>query len=99
MNAAVKYTLARVGLFLAVFAALLPVPMNLLLKLMLAVLASAGLSFVLFRGWRDDMAGYLAAAAARRRAEKERLRSALAGDEALGSEGASGDNESGGPRD
>jgi hypothetical protein len=81
MSASVKYTLARIGLFLAVFGALLPVPMNLFLKLMAAVLVSAGLAFLLLRGWRDEMAESLAAASARRKAEKERLRSALAGED------------------
>jgi hypothetical protein len=81
VNASVKYTLGRIGLFLAVLAALLPVPMSLLLKLMTAVLVSALLAFFLLRGWRDEMAASLAAGARRRRAEKERLRAALAGDD------------------
>jgi hypothetical protein len=81
MRASVKYTLGRLGLFLAVLGALLPVPMNLFLKLMVAVLVSAGLAFFLLRGWRDEMAAGLASAAARRRAEKERLRAALAGED------------------
>lgn len=84
MNAYVKYTLGRIGLFLAVFAALWPVPMNLLLKLMLAVLASAGMAYFLLRRWRDEMAGNLAAAAQRRQREKERLRAALAGEDTDG---------------
>jgi hypothetical protein len=81
MSPSVKYTLGRLGLFLAVLGALLPVPMNLLLKLMVAVLVSAVLAFFLLRGWRDEMAASLAAAADRRRADKERLRAALAGDD------------------
>lgn len=81
MSAALKYTLGRIGLFLVVFAALLPVPANLFLKLMLAVLISAGLAYLLLRGWRDEMAAGLAGAAQRRKADKERLRAALAGDE------------------
>jgi hypothetical protein len=81
VNASVKYTLGRIGLFLAVLGALLPVPMNLFLKLMVALLFSAALAFLLLRGWRDEMAADLAAAAQRRKAEKERLRAALAGDD------------------
>jgi hypothetical protein len=81
VNAPVKYTLGRIGLFLVVLAALLPVPMSLLLKLMIAVLVSALLAFFLLRGWRDEMAASLAAGAQRRRAEKERLRAALAGED------------------
>ena len=71
MNASLKYTLGRIGLFLVVLAALLPVPVSLLLKLMIAVLVSALLAYFLLRGWRDEMAASLAEGAQRRRAEKE----------------------------
>ncbi|OON32835.1 MULTISPECIES: DUF4229 domain-containing protein [unclassified Micromonospora] len=81
MSAAVKYTLGRIGLFVVVVAALWPVDLNIFLKLMLALAFSAALSFFLLRSWRDEMAGEMAGAAERRRAEKERLRSALAGDD------------------
>ncbi|AVT31174.1 MULTISPECIES: DUF4229 domain-containing protein [unclassified Plantactinospora] len=81
MSPAVKYTLGRIGLFLAVALALWPVEMNLFLKLMLAVAFSAALAFFLLRGWRDEMAQQLAGAAEKRRAEKERLRAALAGED------------------
>ncbi|WP_406075684.1 DUF4229 domain-containing protein [Micromonospora sp. NBC_01638] len=82
MSAALKYTLGRIGLFIAVLAALWLVDMNVFLKLMLALAFSAALSFFLLRGWRDEMAEEMASAAERRRTEKERLRSALAGDDA-----------------
>ncbi|MBY8871931.1 DUF4229 domain-containing protein [Micromonospora sp. PLK6-60] len=81
MSAAVKYTLGRIGLFVAVLAALWFVDMNMFLRLMVALVFSAALSFFLLRGWRDEMAGEMAESAARRRADKERLRSALAGDD------------------
>ncbi|MCX4387221.1 DUF4229 domain-containing protein [Micromonospora peucetia] len=81
MSAAVKYTLGRIGLFVAVVAALWLVEMNIFLKLMLALAFSAALSFFLLKGWRDEMAEEMAVAAERRRAEKERLRSALAGED------------------
>jgi hypothetical protein len=81
MNPSVKYTLGRLGLFLAVFGALWPVPLHPLVKLMIAVLVSAVLALFLLRGWRDEMAESLAASARRRRAERERLRAALAGDD------------------
>jgi predicted Kef-type K+ transport protein len=87
MSAAVKYTLARFGMFAAVFLALLPVPMNLLIKAMLALVASAAFSFLLLRKWRDEMAEQLASMAQRRTAEKERLRAALAGDETAAAAG------------
>ncbi|MFC4148949.1 DUF4229 domain-containing protein [Micromonospora mangrovi] len=81
MSAAVKYTLGRIGLFVAVLAALWFVEMNMFLRLMLALAFSAALSFFLLKGWRDEMAGEMAEASERRRAEKEQLRSALAGDD------------------
>ncbi|TDB71179.1 DUF4229 domain-containing protein [Micromonospora sp. KC723] len=81
MSAAVKYTLGRIGLFAVVVLVLWPVEMNVFLKLMLALVFSAAASFFLLRGWRDEMAEEMAVAAERRRAEKERLRSALAGDD------------------
>lgn len=81
MNPAIKYTLGRIGLFVAVLAALWPLDLDLLIKLMIALLASAGFSFILLRGWRDQMANQMATAAERRKAEKERLRAALAGED------------------
>ncbi|MDO3683556.1 DUF4229 domain-containing protein [Micromonospora sp. C28ISP2-4] len=81
MSAAVKYTLGRIGLFVAVLAALWFVEMNMFLRLMVALISSAALSFFLLRSWRDEMAGEMAEAAERRRAEKDRLRSALAGED------------------
>lgn len=81
MSPAVKYTLGRIGLFMVVALALWPVDLNIFLKLMLAVVFSAALAFFLLRGWRDEMAQQLADAAERRKREKQRLRSALAGDE------------------
>ncbi|MFF0879385.1 DUF4229 domain-containing protein [Micromonospora aurantiaca (nom. illeg.)] len=84
MSAAVKYTLGRVGLFVAVLAALWFVEMNMFLRLMVALISSAALSFFLLRNWRDEMAGEMAEASERRRAEKDRLRSALAGEDEPG---------------
>ncbi|MEV1328352.1 DUF4229 domain-containing protein [Micromonospora costi] len=81
MSAAVKYTLGRIGLFVVVLAALWLIDMNVFLKLMLALVFSAALSFFLLKGWRDEMAEEMAGAAQRRRDEKERLRSALAGED------------------
>jgi hypothetical protein len=81
VSAAVKYTLGRIGLFAVVLLALWPVGLNIFLKLMLALAFSAALSFFFLRGWRDEMAEEMAVAADRRQTEKERLRSALAGDD------------------
>lgn len=81
MSPAIKYTLGRIGLFVAVLLALWPLDLNIFLKLMIAVLASAGLSYFLLRQWRQEIADQVAAAVERRRAESQRLRSALAGEE------------------
>jgi Protein of unknown function (DUF4229) len=82
VSPALKYTLGRVGLFVAVAAVLfvLPIPLHPFLRLMIAVLVSAALSFVLLRRLRDEVAVQISTAARRRAEAKERLRSALAGD-------------------
>lgn len=87
MSPAVKYTLGRFGLFLLVLVLLLPVPLNFLVKAMIALVVSAVLSYFLMADWRNQMAEHLAAAADRRAAEKERLRAALAGDEGAAAAG------------
>jgi hypothetical protein len=81
LSPAVKYTLGRVGLFVVVALLLWPVPIDLLVKLMVAIIASFGLQFVLLRRWRDEMIGHVDQAVTRRKAEKAKLRSALAGEE------------------
>ncbi len=81
MSPVIKYTLARVGLFALVFAALLPLDLDIFIKLLIALLASAGFSLILLRGLRDQVANRMASSAERRKAEKDRLRTALAGDD------------------
>ncbi len=81
MNPMVKFTLGRIGLFVAIALLLLPVPIDLLLKLMIAVIGSFALQFVVLRRWRAQMIGQVDQVASRRRAEKEKLRAALAGDD------------------
>ena len=82
VNPAVKYTLARVGIFVVILVALLPVPgINTLLKLMIAVLASAVLSWFLLGRMREDVAVQVEQAMERRKDQKDKLRSALAGDD------------------
>jgi hypothetical protein len=81
LSPAAKYTLGRVGLFVVVALLLWPVPIDLLVKLMIAIIASFGLQFVLLRRWRDEMIGQVDRAVTRRKAEKAKLRSALAGEE------------------
>jgi hypothetical protein len=87
MSPAVKYTLGRLGLFVVVFVLLTPVPLAFLVKAMIAVIASAVLSYFLLANWRNEMAEQLGSVAERRRAEKARLRAALAGDEAAAAAG------------
>lgn len=78
-----KYTLARLGLFVVAAAVLLVVPIELnpFLKLGIALIASAILSFFLLRKLRDDVAHQLADSARDRADRKEKLRSALAGED------------------
>lgn len=81
MSPVVKYTLARIGLFLVVLLALWPVNLSGYLKLILAVAFSAAMSFFLLRGIRNEAAEKWVVSSRRRQAERERLRSALAGEE------------------
>jgi hypothetical protein len=81
MSPAVKYTLGRIGLFGAIVLILWPVQMDIFLKLIIALAFSAALSFFLLRRWRDEMAEQLATSSVRRKAEKDRLRAALAGED------------------
>jgi membrane protein implicated in regulation of membrane protease activity len=88
VNPAIKYSLGRLGLFVAVAAVLFVVPIHLnpLLRLMIAVLVSAVLSLFLLRRWREEVATQISNAAQRRSATKARLRSALAGEDAEGTD-------------
>lgn len=82
MKATVKFTLGRFGMFLAVFLMLLPFrEPSLLVKLMIAVVVSFALSWFLLRGWRDEMSVEWAERLQRRKAAKEELRAALAGED------------------
>lgn len=87
MTPGLKYALGRVGIFVACLvpaALLLPRDMNLFLKLMIALVLSAVLSFVLLRKVRDEVATQMSANSRRRVEQKEKLRSALAGDDEAG---------------
>jgi hypothetical protein len=81
MTPVAKYTLGRLGLFLACALVLVPVPVNFWVKLLVALLASFALQWVLLRKWRLEMIGQVDETMTRRRQEKERLRSALAGED------------------
>ena len=79
----VKYTLARTALFAVVAVVLLaiPLPVHVLVKLLVAVVVSFVLAFFVLRGMRDEVANQLASAVQRRAESRERLRTALAGDD------------------
>jgi hypothetical protein len=81
MNPMVKFTLGRIGLFVLMALLLWPVPIDLLLKLMIAIIGSFALQFVVLRKWRQEMIGEVDQVANRRREEKAKLRAALAGDD------------------
>lgn len=78
---ATKYSLGRVGLFVLFFVVLLPVPMDMLPRLLFALVASAVLSWFALSRWRNEMGATIEKSLAARRAEKEKLRAALAGDD------------------
>jgi hypothetical protein len=87
LSPAIKYTLGRLGVFVVVLAILLPVPLNFLVKAMIALVASAAFAYFLLAKWRNEMAEQLGSVQQRRQAEKNRLRAALAGDEAAAAAG------------
>jgi hypothetical protein len=87
MTPGLKYALGRIAIFVvcAVPAVLLlPNSLNLLLRLMIALIVSAALSFALLRRWRDDVAEQMSTNSRRRIEQKEKLRSALAGEDGAG---------------
>ncbi|MBO0871354.1 MAG: DUF4229 domain-containing protein [Micromonosporaceae bacterium] len=83
MNPVAKYTLGRLGLFVVVAALLLvlPLPIDPLLKVGVAMLVAFGLQFVVLRKWRAEMINQVDVSMADRRERKQRLRAALAGEE------------------
>jgi sensor histidine kinase regulating citrate/malate metabolism len=83
MNPIMKYTLFRLAIFVVVSAVLwvLPVAVDPLLKLMVALLVSAVVSFFVMKRMRGQVAEQVAGAVQRRTAKKQRLRAALAGDD------------------
>lgn len=82
MSPWLKYLLGRIGLFIAVLLVLLPVPgLDMLVKLLIALVVSFALSWFLLRNWRDQASEGMASAVERRRAEKQELRRALSGED------------------
>lgn len=84
MNLQVKYFLARLGIFLlcAVPALLLlPAEMDGLLKILIAFVVSAAISYFVLRDWAERAGESMVASRQRKKAERARLREALEGDE------------------
>jgi hypothetical protein len=83
MSPIVRYTLARLGLFVLVALVVLAVPVrvDLMVKLAAAVLVTFVLAFFLLRRLRDEAATQIAEAVQRRAERKDRLRSALSGED------------------
>ena len=74
------YVLARIGLVAAVAAVLVLAGVPLVLAVLVGLIVALPLSMVAFRGLRARLDGALAAAHARRSAEREALRARLRGD-------------------
>ena len=83
MSPFMRYSLARLGIFVIVAAGLFFVPIQVdpLLRLMVALLVSAAVAYLLLGRLRMQVGEQVAGAAQRRAERKERLRSALAGEE------------------
>jgi uncharacterized membrane protein len=81
LSPAVVYTAGRLALFLVVAAALYLVGFRAPLLLLLALVISMPLSYLVLRRQREAFAEQVARKVERRRAEKEKLRAALRGDD------------------
>lgn len=77
------YTAIRIGMLVVLAAVLYLVGLPLILALLFAVILALPLSWVLFGGVRRRVNEAMAASTAHRRAERERLRSALDGRDQL----------------
>ena len=78
---ATRYTLGRIGLFVVALAVVWPIPIDLLLRLMIAALISGAGSWFLLSRSRNEMGVTIEKSLATRKDKKERLRAALAGDD------------------
>ena len=76
----VKYTLARVAMFVVIAVLLAPLH-NLILQLLISAVVTSIAALFLLKKWRNEVAGTIEQSMTQRRIEKERLRSALAGDD------------------
>jgi predicted neutral ceramidase superfamily lipid hydrolase len=81
INPMIKYTLARVGIFVVLALVLVPIVHDLLLALLISAVVTSVAALFVLKKWRNEVASTLETSMSQRRAEKERLRSALAGDD------------------
>jgi C4-dicarboxylate-specific signal transduction histidine kinase len=81
LSPAVTYTAGRVALFFAVAAELYLVGFRTFALVLLALVISMPLSYVVLRRQREAFAEQVERRVERRRAEKEKLRAALRGDD------------------
>ena len=77
----VKYTLARVGMWVVLTFVLNAILHNVILCALISAVVTAIAGFFLLSKWRNEVASTLETSITKRRAEKEKLRSALAGDD------------------
>lgn len=97
MSPALKYSLGRIAIFVAVAVPVfVVVPIdNAPLKLMIAIVVSAAVAFFALRRWREDLANQLAENARRKQRQRQQLRSALAGEDGSGAPAAREDTGDG----
>jgi membrane protein implicated in regulation of membrane protease activity len=83
MSASIKYGLVRIGLFVvcAVPVMLLLPDVDLLLRLIIALVLSAAVALIFLRGLREQVSDNMISNRERRQAEKARLRAALSGED------------------
>jgi hypothetical protein len=77
----VKYTLARVGMWVALTFALNAFLTDVVLSALISAAVTAVAGYFLLAKWRNEVASTIETSITKRRAEKEQLRSALAGDD------------------
>jgi hypothetical protein len=95
VNPVLKYTLGRLAILVVcvVPALFLLTAVDLLVRLMIALVVSAGISYFALRRWRDEVSQRFATNARRRADERARLRSALAGEKSTDANGSDGRDE------
>jgi hypothetical protein len=89
VNPVLKYTLGRLAILVAcvVPALFLLTAVDVLVRLMIALVVSAGISYFALRRWRDEVSERIATNARRRADDRMRLRSALAGEKSTDPQG------------